>query len=156
MRQHPSYLLHSLTREWDRQRTRATRHHLVSASSFAISSDRTFHVLRVRHMMRMRIPSTFTYLDQIKPGHSMFLGRTRGSAPRTRLITSSDAHLILASSLPFSSVYTLYMYSKKEPWKYTLPCLCQKPLKFEHLPTADSNSGSYIRYMSTLERFHCT
>jgi len=29
----------------------------VLLMSSAISSDRTFHVLRVRHMMRMRIPS---------------------------------------------------------------------------------------------------
>ena len=43
-------------REWDRQKT--VRRHLNSASSFTISSDRTFYVLRVRHMMHMRIHST--------------------------------------------------------------------------------------------------
>ena len=35
-------------REWDSGRRKAWRR-LDSASSFAISSDRTFHVLRVRH-----------------------------------------------------------------------------------------------------------
>ena len=50
-----STLLHSLNYERDRGRT--ARHCLDSASSFAISSDRTFHMLGVRQMMRMRIPT---------------------------------------------------------------------------------------------------
>ena len=53
--EHPSYLLRSLTCERDRRRS--TRRHLDSALSFAISSDRTFNVLCVRQMVRMRIPS---------------------------------------------------------------------------------------------------
>ena len=52
VRQHPSDLLCSLIRERDRQRT--AWHCLDSALSFA---DQSFHVLGVRHMMRMRIPS---------------------------------------------------------------------------------------------------
>ena len=51
VRQHLSDLLRSLTHEWDRWRTAQRR--LNSTSSFAISSDQTFHVLRVRHMMRI-------------------------------------------------------------------------------------------------------
>ena len=53
--QDPSEILHSLTHGWDRQRT-AWRH-LDRTSSFVISSNQTFHVLGMRHMMRMRIPS---------------------------------------------------------------------------------------------------
>ena len=53
--QHPSGLLCSLTRERDRQRIAWLR--FDCTSSFAILSDRTFH-MRVRHMMRMRIPSS--------------------------------------------------------------------------------------------------
>ena len=53
--QHVSELLRSLTCERDRQRTTWRRLH--STLSFAISSDQTFHMLGVRHMMRMRIPS---------------------------------------------------------------------------------------------------
>ena len=41
---------------WDSRR-RTAWHRLRSGSSFAISFDRTFHVVRVRHMMCMRIPS---------------------------------------------------------------------------------------------------
>ena len=50
-RQHPSNLLHSLTREQDRRRT--ARGRLNRGSSFAISSDRNFHMLGMRHMMHM-------------------------------------------------------------------------------------------------------
>ena len=50
-----STLLRSLTYERDRWRT--ARHCLDSASSFAISFDRTFHMLGVRQMMRMHIPT---------------------------------------------------------------------------------------------------
>ena len=57
VRQHPSDLLCSLTRELDTDRRRTARRRLDSASSVAILFDRTFHVLRVRHMMRMHIPS---------------------------------------------------------------------------------------------------
>jgi len=53
--QDPSEILRSLTHGRDRQRTAWRR--LGRTSSFAISSDQTFHVLGVRHMMRMRIPS---------------------------------------------------------------------------------------------------
>ena len=58
MRQHPSDLLRLLTRGWDRQRT--ARRHLDCASTFGISSDGTFHVLGVRHMMRVHIVCVFT------------------------------------------------------------------------------------------------
>ena len=53
--QHPSDLLCSLTRGWDRRRRAQCR--LNRVSSFAISSYRTLHVLGVRHMMHMRTPS---------------------------------------------------------------------------------------------------
>ena len=53
--QHPSDLLSSPTHERDRQRT--AQRCLDSALSIAILSYRTFHMLRVRHMMHMRIPS---------------------------------------------------------------------------------------------------
>ena len=66
--QYLSNLLRSLTCGQDRRRT--AQHCLNCASTFAISSDRTFHVLSVRHMMHMMhmcIPSncmggTFTSL----------------------------------------------------------------------------------------------
>ena len=54
-RQHPSDLLHSLTHERDWQRTAQCR--LNSSLSFAISFNRTFHVLHVRPILRMHIPS---------------------------------------------------------------------------------------------------
>ena len=56
VRQHLSDLLCLLTCEQDSQRT---AHRLDSVSSFVVSSDRTFHVLRLRHMMHMRIPSYY-------------------------------------------------------------------------------------------------
>ena len=51
--QHPSDLLRSLTHGQDRRRT--ARRRLDHALNFTIS---TFHVLGVRHMMRMCIPSS--------------------------------------------------------------------------------------------------
>ena len=45
-----------LVRYHERDRQRTTRHYLDSTLSFAILSDQTFHVLRVRHIMRMCIP----------------------------------------------------------------------------------------------------
>ena len=51
--QEPSEILRLLTHGLDRQRTAWRR--LDCTSSFAISSDQTFHVLGVRHIMRMRI-----------------------------------------------------------------------------------------------------
>jgi len=46
----------------------AAQRRLDRASTIAVSSDRTFHVLVVRHMMHMRIPSTGAVLGlQIKP-----------------------------------------------------------------------------------------
>ena len=57
MHQHPSDLLRLLTRGQDRQRTAKRR--LDCASTFAISSDQTFHVLGVRHMMRVHIVCVF-------------------------------------------------------------------------------------------------
>ena len=54
--QHPSDLLHSLTCEWDRWKTAWRRPD--STLNFAILSDRIFHVLSMRHMMRMCIPSS--------------------------------------------------------------------------------------------------
>ena len=56
--QHPSDLLCLLTRGRDRQRT--ARRRLDCTSTFAISSDQTFHVLSVRHMMRVHIVCVFT------------------------------------------------------------------------------------------------
>ena len=49
---HPSDLLRSLSRE----RIGGGQHSVVSPALRA-SPFRTFHVLRVRHLMRMRIPS---------------------------------------------------------------------------------------------------
>ena len=54
-RQHPNNLLHLLTCGQDRQTTAQRR--LNRALSFAISSDGTFHLLDVRYLMRMHIPS---------------------------------------------------------------------------------------------------
>ena len=51
-RHHPSDLLRSLTRE----RIGGEQHGVISPALRA-SPFRTFHVLRVRHLMRMRIPS---------------------------------------------------------------------------------------------------
>jgi len=51
---HPSDLLHSLTRE----RIGGGQHSVISPALRA-SPFQTFHVLRVRHLMRMRIPSSF-------------------------------------------------------------------------------------------------
>ena len=51
-RHHPSDLLRSLSRE----RIGGGQHGVVSPALRA-SPFRTFHVLRVRHLMRMRIPS---------------------------------------------------------------------------------------------------
>ena len=51
---HPSNLLRSLTCEW----IGGGQHGVVSPVLRA-SPFRTFHVLRVRHLMRMRIPSMY-------------------------------------------------------------------------------------------------
>ena len=53
--QHPNDLLRLLTCGQDRQTTARCR--LDRTSSFAISSNGTFHLLDVRYMMRMHIPS---------------------------------------------------------------------------------------------------
>ena len=55
MREHTNNLFRLLTCGRDRQTTAWRR--LNRASSFAISSDGTFHLLDVRYMMRMHIPS---------------------------------------------------------------------------------------------------
>ena len=49
---HPSDLLHSLTREWI-----GGQQHGVVSPALRASPFQTFHVLHVRHLMRMRIPS---------------------------------------------------------------------------------------------------
>ena len=68
---------------------------------------------------------------------------------------SASVACVVASfpRLPCSRMQTLKLCRWGEPgvFSYIVPH-GRKPLKFEHLPTADSNSGSYIRYMSTLER----
>ena len=56
--QHLNDLLCAVTCERDRRRTLQRR--LDSDSSLAISFDRTFHVLCVRHMMCMHIPNYLT------------------------------------------------------------------------------------------------
>ena len=61
--QHLSNLLGSLTHEQDRQSTAWCR--LNHASSFAISSDWTFHVLGMRHTMRICIPSYVLLMNAI-------------------------------------------------------------------------------------------
>ena len=53
-RHHPSDLLRSLTREW----IDGGQHGVISPALRA-SPFRTFHVLRVRHLMHMRIPSMY-------------------------------------------------------------------------------------------------
>ena len=45
----------------------AARCRLDRALTMAISSDQTFHVLSVRHMMRMRIPSICIYMHNLVP-----------------------------------------------------------------------------------------
>jgi len=55
-RHHPSELLRSLTREWIGGGQRGVVSPALRASPF-----RSFHVLRARHLMRMRIPSTYVY-----------------------------------------------------------------------------------------------
>ena len=52
VRHHPSDLLCSLTREWI-----GGVQHCVISPALQASPFRSFHVLRVRHLMRMRIPS---------------------------------------------------------------------------------------------------
>ena len=54
-RHHPSDLLSSLTRK------RGGGQHGVVLPALRASPFRTFHVLRVRHLMRMRIPSKIAY-----------------------------------------------------------------------------------------------
>ena len=56
-RHHPSNLLHSLTREW----IGGGQHGVVSPALQA-SPFRSFHVLCVRHLMRMRVPSNIYIL----------------------------------------------------------------------------------------------
>ena len=61
-RQHLSDLLRSLTCEQDSQRT---AHCLDSASSFVVASDRTFHMVRLRHMMHMHIHVPSCYYCEV-------------------------------------------------------------------------------------------
>ena len=68
--QHPSDLLCSLTCEQDWRRT--VRRCLDNTSSIAILFNRTFPVLRMRHMMRMHIPSKMIMNDNY-PQHQDFL-----------------------------------------------------------------------------------
>ena len=56
VRHHPSDLLCSLTREW----IGGVQHGIVSPA-LRDSPFRYFHVLRVRHLMRMHIPSHYYY-----------------------------------------------------------------------------------------------
>ena len=53
-RHHPSNLLRSLTREWIGGGQPG-----VVSPVLRVSPFQTFHVLRVRHLMRMRIPSMY-------------------------------------------------------------------------------------------------
>ena len=53
-RHHLSNLLHSLTREW----IGGGQHGIISPA-LRDSPFQTFHVLRVRHLIRMRIPSMY-------------------------------------------------------------------------------------------------